>query len=51
MNEIVELREYIRDRYDGDIVLALESIGGMKLVRKLLGLSDYAVFDPKLYRL
>lgn len=48
---IEKLREYIETVYDGNISEALESIGGLKLVREILGLKDYAVLDPKLYKL
>lgn len=49
--EIQELKNYISKEYDGDIPNALESIGGLKLVRKILGLKDFAILDSKLYEL
>ncbi len=48
---IEELQNYIKNNYDGNIELSLESIGGLRLIRKILGLKDFAVLDARLYHL
>jgi hypothetical protein len=49
--QIEELRRYIREEYTGDINGALESVGGLKRVRAVLGLPEYGTLDPALYHL
>lgn len=46
---IQELDRYIRENYKGRISEALESIGGVRLVRAVLGWPDHAVMDHRLY--
>lgn len=47
--EIEELRRYILS-YNGDILEAMGTIGGLKRVRNVLGWGgNFAVLDPRLY--
>jgi predicted polyphosphate/ATP-dependent NAD kinase len=47
---VVELARYVVEEYEGDITKALESIGGLKKVRAILGYdTNLAVMDPRLY--
>jgi hypothetical protein len=49
MTTIQELDNYIRNEYAGSICEALESVGGIKRVRAILGWSDHATLDSRLY--
>lgn len=46
---VKELERYIRDEYEGRICDALESIGGIRLVRAVLGWDHHATLDSRLY--
>lgn len=51
IDAITELRDYVMNQHDGRVAEALDTIGGLKLVRKVIGLPDWdrAVLDPRLY--
>jgi hypothetical protein len=49
LDAVKELQRYIQVEYQGNIDTALASIGGLRRIRSILGLSDYAVLDSRLY--